>query len=179
MGWCCASQKRGSEEIRSFENSGNEIFSNYNETQSKEAKRKRNVCLEQFFFAASAAKFWKHDLSGASERAFLGVFRDIFGFSTLSKKRCFSTQEFTRFWHVLSNIVIWLLGHFWFDTQHINRFEEDSLLSKLVVCSPPSRSCRPRLGVCQRKRICQKWFRLRFRGVHEHPSVALQNSWRW
>jgi len=31
-----------------------------------------------------------------------------------------------------------------------------------VVCSPPSRSRRPRLGVCQRKRFSQKRFRLRF-----------------
>ena len=65
-----------------------------------------------FFFAESVAKFWKHDISSASERAFLGVFGDIFGCSTLSKKRCFSTQESTRFlstvslqrWAVISRI---------------------------------------------------------------------------
>ena len=50
-----------------------------------------------FVFAASAAKFCKRDVSSASESAFLGSFGDIFGCSTPSKKRCFSTQEFTRF----------------------------------------------------------------------------------
>ena len=40
---------------------------------------------------------------------------------------------------VLSNIVIWLLGHFWLDTPHINTFEGGSVLSTFVVCSPPSR----------------------------------------
>jgi len=35
--------------------------------------------------------------------------------------------------------VIWLLGPFWVDTPHINTFEGDSVLSKLVLCSPPSR----------------------------------------
>ena len=41
-------------------------------------------------------------------------------------------------------------------------FEGDSVLSKFVVCSPPSWSRRPRLGLCQRKRFSQKRFRLRF-----------------
>ena len=56
-----------------------------------------------FFFAASAAKFWKHDNSSASEKAFPGVFDDIFGCSTLSKKRCFSAEEFTRFLSTVSS----------------------------------------------------------------------------
>jgi len=34
--------KRGAEEIRSFELSGIEIFSNYDETKSKEEKNKKN-----------------------------------------------------------------------------------------------------------------------------------------
>ena len=42
-------------------------------------------------------KFWKRDISSASESAFPGFFGDIFGCSTPSKKRCFGTQEFTRF----------------------------------------------------------------------------------
>jgi len=37
------------------------------------------------------------DISSASERAFPVCFGDIFGCSTPSKKRCFSTQEFTCF----------------------------------------------------------------------------------
>jgi hypothetical protein len=54
-------------------------------------------------FAASAAIFWKHDISSASERVFPGFFGDIFGCSTLSKMRCFSTQEFTRFLSIVSS----------------------------------------------------------------------------
>jgi len=42
---CCKS-KKGAEEIRSFELSGKEIFSNYDETKSKEKKNKKN-CSKQ------------------------------------------------------------------------------------------------------------------------------------
>jgi len=38
--WCRS--KTGAEEIRSFELSGKEIFSNYDETKSKEGKNKKN-----------------------------------------------------------------------------------------------------------------------------------------
>jgi len=38
--WC--KSKKGAEEIRSFELSGKEIFSNYDETKSKEEKNKKN-----------------------------------------------------------------------------------------------------------------------------------------
>ena len=86
MGWCCASQKRGSEEIRSFENSGNEIFSNYNETQSKEAKRKRNVCLEQFFLRHQPRNF-ENMISVARRREHFWGFLAIFLVSQLSPKR--------------------------------------------------------------------------------------------
>jgi len=37
--WC--NSKKGAEEIHSFELSGKEIFFNYDETKSKEAKRKK------------------------------------------------------------------------------------------------------------------------------------------
>ena len=57
-------------------------------------KTARSVVL---YFAASTAKFWKHDISSTSESAFPGFFGNIFGCSTPSKNRCFSTQEFTRF----------------------------------------------------------------------------------
>jgi len=73
-----------------------------------------------------------------------------------------------------SNLIAWSL----LSTPHINAFEGDSVLSKLVVCSPPSRSRQPRLGLCQRKRFSQKWFRSRFRGVHEHTAVPVRKSWR-
>jgi len=38
--WC--KSKKGAEEIRSFELSGKEIFSNYDDTKSKEEKNKKN-----------------------------------------------------------------------------------------------------------------------------------------
>jgi len=38
--WC--KSKKGAEEIRSCELSGKEIFSNYDETKSKEEKNKKN-----------------------------------------------------------------------------------------------------------------------------------------
>ena len=38
--WC--KSKKGAEEIRSFEHRGKEIFSNYDETRSKEEKNKKN-----------------------------------------------------------------------------------------------------------------------------------------
>jgi len=38
--WC--KSKKGAEEIRSFELSRKEIFSNYDETKSKEEKNKKN-----------------------------------------------------------------------------------------------------------------------------------------
>ena len=38
--WC--KSKKGAEEIRSFELSGKEIFSNYDEMKSKEEKNKKN-----------------------------------------------------------------------------------------------------------------------------------------
>jgi len=126
------------------------------------------------FFAALAAKFWKREISSASERAFPG-FLAICLVAQLSPKRgvlvhknysllvnSVVTAKNHALCRVLSNIVIWLLGHFWVDTPHINSFEGDSVLSKFVVCCPPSRSCRTRLGLCQRKRFSQKRFRLRF-----------------
>jgi len=63
----------------------------------------KNCAERGFFFAASAAKFWKHYISSASERAFPGFFGDILGCSSLSKKRCFSTQEFTHFLSTVSS----------------------------------------------------------------------------
>ena len=63
----------------------------------------QNGAERGYFFVASAVKFWKHDISSASERAFPGFFGDIFCCSTLSKKRCFSTEEFTRFLSTMSS----------------------------------------------------------------------------
>jgi len=65
-----------------------------NELMNELIKTARSAVL---FFAAPATKFWKHDSSSASERVFPDFSADIFGCSTLSKKRFFSTQEFARF----------------------------------------------------------------------------------
>jgi len=73
-------------------------FINYNRAKRGFKKPRR----ARFSFCG-AAKFWKHDISTSSERAFPGLFGDIFGCSTLSKKRCFSTQEFTRFLSTVSS----------------------------------------------------------------------------
>jgi len=58
---------------------------------------------EQNQRVVSAAKSLKRDISSASERAIPGFFVDVFGSSTPSKKRCFSTQEFTRFFSTVSS----------------------------------------------------------------------------
>jgi len=39
-------------------------------------------------------------------------------------------------WRVLSNIMIWLLGHFWVDTPHINTFERDSVFKITLLEAP-------------------------------------------
>ena len=39
-------------------------------------------------------------------------------------------------WRDLSNIVIWLLGHFWVDTPHINTFEGDSVFKMTEFEAP-------------------------------------------
>jgi len=86
-------------------------------------------------------------------------------------------------WRVLSNKVIWELGHCWVDTEHINTFEEDSVLSKFVVCFPPSRSRRPRLGLCRRKRFSHKRFRLKSTPkrmcmiLHSAECMRTRQSW--
>jgi len=69
----------------------------------------------------------------------------------------------------------------------MNTFEGHSVLSKFVVCSPPSRSRRPRLRLCQRKHFPQKHsveihtkahvYDLAFRWVYAHPAVAVRNRW--
>jgi len=76
-----------------------------------------------FFIEASAAKFWKRDISSALERAFPVVFGDFFGCST-SSKRIILVHKNTlvlvngvviasshALWRVLSNKAIWVLGH--------------------------------------------------------------------
>jgi len=77
-------------------------------------------------------------------------------------------------WRVLSNKVIWVLGCCWIDTPHIKTFEGDSVVSKFVVSSPLSRSRRPRLGLCQRKRFSRK--RFRFKSTPKHTCTIWHSA---
>jgi len=65
--------------------------------------RKARFAPRGFFFCGVTAEIWKQDISSVSEKAFPGFFGDIFGCSTLFKKRCLSTQEFTRFLSAVSS----------------------------------------------------------------------------
>jgi len=105
----------------------------------------KNRVGRSIIFATLAAKFWKHHISSASQRAFPGVLGDFFGCSTPSKEvfnytRIHSlhvngivTASSHALWHVLSNKAIWFLGHCWLDTTHIHIFEGDSVLSKFFA----------------------------------------------
>jgi len=62
----------------------------------KTARNTENLQELFLFLAASAAKFWKCDISSASERAFPGFLCDFFELLNFLQKRCFSTNEFTR-----------------------------------------------------------------------------------
>ena len=58
--WC--KSKKGAEEIRSFELSRKEIFSNYDETKSKEQKNKKNGSKKKAHRGQSVRyrSWWKH-----------------------------------------------------------------------------------------------------------------------
>jgi len=84
------------------ESLGPKWFELINQLQPREARFQKTARSAVFLLAVTAAKFLKLDISSASERAFPGVFGDVFGCSTPSKKRCFSTQEFTRFLSMVS-----------------------------------------------------------------------------
>ena len=78
-------------------------------------------CTERDFFdlRRHLQKFENVTWEARQRMHFRGFFGKIFVCSTPSKKRCFSTQEFTRcvtasshaLWRVLSNKVIWVHGH--------------------------------------------------------------------
>ena len=84
-----------------------------------------NLLINESIQTARSAVLQKHDIR-VGESISRG-FGDFFGCWTFSKKnRCFNTQEFSRFlstsvvkasshalWCVLSNKVIWVLGHCW------------------------------------------------------------------
>jgi len=89
------------------------------------------------------ARFWHFEnviLVARRREHFRGFLADFFVTELPQKKRCFNTQEFTRFlstgvvsasshalWRVLSNKVIWVLGHCWVYIPHIHTSEWDSL----------------------------------------------------
>jgi len=54
-------------------------------------------------------------------------------------------------WRVLSNKVIWVLGHCWVDTRHIHTFEGDSVFSKLFALHVHGHA--EWLKLCQQKRF--------------------------
>ena len=101
-----------------------------------------------FCFAAPAANFWKRHVSSALEKAFPGFLGDFLVSEFPQKRRCFDTQEFTRFfstgtvsalnhvlWRVRSNKVIWVLGHCWVDILHIHTSLWDSLFFQNCLLS--------------------------------------------
>ena len=62
-----------------------------------------HTLLPNFFIPASAAKLWKRDIRSASEKAFPAFFMSLFWLLNSLQKRCFSTQEFTRFLSTVSS----------------------------------------------------------------------------
>ena len=103
------------------------------------------------------ARFWHFEnviLVARRREHFRGFLADFFVAELPQKKRCFNTQEFTRFlstgvvsassdtlWRVLSNKVIRVFGHRWVDIPHIHASEWDSLFFWSCLSSP-SRSRR-------------------------------------
>jgi len=114
-----------------------------NPTRSAVSKK----LAERFFLRRQAAKFWKRDISSASQTAFPGVLGDFFGCSTPSKRGilvhknslacCHLNSIVTALihvlWRVLSDKVIWVLGHCWVDTPFLHTFQKDSVLFKLFA----------------------------------------------
>jgi len=61
---------------------------------------------ERVFFAAPAAKFWRCDISSASDKAFPGFLGDLNGCSSLSKNRCLMMMiAFTTFNSSLATLI--------------------------------------------------------------------------
>jgi len=90
---------------------------------------------------------WKCNISSTSEKAFPGVFGNFFVANLHQKKRCDETQKCTcvlstgvviaschALWRVLSNKVIWVLGHCRLKTLHIHTSEWDSLFQVFQIC---------------------------------------------
>jgi len=110
----------------------------------------REARFQTRFFLCGAnreiLKTWQYYRVGESTS---GVFwRFFLLLNSLKKRRCFNTQEFTRFlstgvvsasshalWRVLSNNVIWVLGHCWVDIPHIHNSEWDSLFFQSCLLS--------------------------------------------
>jgi len=55
--------------------------------KSRKARFLKTTQSAVCFFAAPAAKIWRHDISSASEGAFQGSFGDVFGYSSIPGNR--------------------------------------------------------------------------------------------
>jgi len=93
-----------------------------NELKPREARFQKTARSAGFFLAASAAKFWKRDISSASESAFPGIFwRCFWLFNSIQKEVLLYTRIHSllingvvtasshALWRVHSNKVIWVL----------------------------------------------------------------------
>jgi len=102
----------------------------------------KNRTQRGVFFAAPATIFENVTLVARWREHFRGVLADFFVAELSQKRRCFYTQEFTRFlstgvfwasnhalWRVSSNKVFRVFGHCWVDIPHIHTSEWDSLFS--------------------------------------------------
>ena len=157
-----------------------------------------------FYWRCQLQIFEKVTLVARWRKHFRFIFGDFFVADYPQKKKCFYTQEFTRVlsngvvtasshahWRVLSNKVIWVLGHCRVNTLRIHTSEWDSLFSQ-AFCSPTSRS-RQVTRIMSTETLLFNSFgeltRLRaddrvydsshsYHGVHAHPAVVVRNRWR-
>ena len=136
--------------------------------------------------AASAAKLGKRDISSLSERALLGFSSD---FVAPSKKRYFSTQEFTRFLSTVSSqrrvtrsdVVFqtkqFECCHCWVDIPHIFIFDGDFVLSKCLLSTVTSGEVHgPGYPTFPHKLRTGPW--QSFGGITTHQSLPLDKMAR-
>ena len=172
-------------------------FINWNRTK-RGFKKLREV---RFFFAASAANVWKHDISSASKKAYPGVLGHFWGCSTPSKRSVLlhknSVASCQQCRHVVepraltctfkhSDLIAWSLLS-WHPTHKYlwGRlcFVQVCCLLYTVTVTPAETqimSTEALLSKTVSVKIHTKvhMYDLAFHGVHAHPSVAVRNRWR-
>jgi len=117
---------------------------------------------------ASAARFWKHDISSASDQAFSGVLGQIF-VALLTSKRCvlvpinwltpcqlMSSQRCTALWRVYKHQVIYVLGHCGVDDPHTRTPEVYSIFCMFALHRHGHADGHGQVGCCQYKRVSEK-----------------------